>query len=398
MDMINTWNQTTLADFTTLERGFDLPENERSNGTVPILGSFGVTGWHNKSRVKGPGITVGRSGASFGVVSYTIEDYWPLNTALYVKDFHGNDPRFAFYFLKTFPFKNYNSGSAQPSLNRNFVHPVPVLIPPLDEQRRIADILGALDDKIDLNRRMNRTLEDMAQTLFRAWFIDFEGVPDEDLVDSELGRIPRGWEVRSFYDVCSAIFSGGTPKTSESIYWNGGLPWLSSGETREPFILKTEKTITQDGVNGSSTRLALEGTTVIASAGQGKTRGQTSLLLLDAYINQSVVALRADPSQVSNLFLFFALRRRYDEFRRISDSFSSRGSLTTKLLGNLNVAVPPMKSVKRFDSIADPLMKKIHNDMLNNKALSNLRDTLLPKLISGEIRVPEAEKVVEAAL
>lgn len=111
------WDSLTLGEFVTLQRGIDLPETSRGPGKVPVLGSFGITGCHDEARVKGPGVTVGRSGASFGVVTYSAVDYWPLNTVLYVKDFHGNNERFAYYFLKTIDFKIFNSGSAQPSLN-----------------------------------------------------------------------------------------------------------------------------------------------------------------------------------------------------------------------------------------------------------------------------------------
>ena len=170
------WKRMPLGDFVTLQRGHDLPDAIRRPGNKPVLGSFGVTGWHDEARAAGPGVTVGRSGASFGVVSYSPVDYWPLNTALYVVDFHGNDQRFAYYFLKQVDFRTYNSGSAQPSLNRNFIHPIPVDIPPLPEQHTIAHILGTLDDKIELNRRMNETLEEMARALFKSWFIDFDPV------------------------------------------------------------------------------------------------------------------------------------------------------------------------------------------------------------------------------
>ena len=170
------WTRIPLGNFVTLQRGHDLPDERRRPGHVPILGSFGITGWHDEAKAPGPGVTVGRSGASFGVVSYTSRDYWPLNTALYVIDFHDNDPRFAYYFLQQFDFKSYNSGSAQPSLNRNFVHPVLVDVPPQNEQRAIAHILGTLDDKIELNRRMNETLEAMARALFKSWFVDFDPV------------------------------------------------------------------------------------------------------------------------------------------------------------------------------------------------------------------------------
>ena len=170
------WKRMSLGDFVTLQRGHDLPDAVRRPGNKPILGSFGVTGWHDEAKATGPGVTVGRSGASFGVVSYSPVDYWPLNTTLYVIDFHGNDQRFAYYFLKQFDFRTYNSGSAQPSLNRNFIHPIPVDVPPLPEQRAIAHILGTLDDKIECNHRMNATLEAMARALFKSWFIDFDPV------------------------------------------------------------------------------------------------------------------------------------------------------------------------------------------------------------------------------
>jgi len=165
-----------LGDFVTLQRGHDLPDTRRRPGRIPVMGSFGPTGYHDEPKTKGPGITVGRRSASFGVVNYCSVDYWPLNTALYVTDFHGNDERFAYYLLKTIDFTAYNSGSAQPSLNRNFIHPLRIRVPAPNEQRRIANILGTLDDKIELNRRMNETLEAMARRLFKSWFIDFDPV------------------------------------------------------------------------------------------------------------------------------------------------------------------------------------------------------------------------------
>ncbi|MEI6987099.1 MAG: restriction endonuclease subunit S, partial [Rhodospirillaceae bacterium] len=167
------WISATVGDLVTLQRDIDLPDAERIQGHIPIVGSFGITGRHHVPACKGPGVCVGRSGASIGALTYVDEDYWPLNTCLYVKDFHGNNPRFAYYFLKTVDFVALNSGSAQPSLNRNFVHPVPARFPKPKEQTAIASLLGALDDKIDLNRRMNETLEAMARAIFKDWFVDF---------------------------------------------------------------------------------------------------------------------------------------------------------------------------------------------------------------------------------
>jgi type I restriction enzyme S subunit len=123
------WPLRTIGDLVMLQRGIDLPDHSRGVGDIPIMGSFGITGRHNVAACKGPGVTVGRSGASAGTVCYIGEDYWPLNTCLYVRDFKGNDQRFVYHFLKTIDLAGMNSGSAQPSLNRNFVHPMPVRFP-----------------------------------------------------------------------------------------------------------------------------------------------------------------------------------------------------------------------------------------------------------------------------
>ncbi|MGA2608106.1 MAG: restriction endonuclease subunit S [Terriglobia bacterium] len=139
------WQAKKLGNFVSLQRGHDLTEPERRPGNVAVMGSAGQNGFHDIALARGPGVVVGRSGASFGQVHFCENDYWPHNTALYVTDFHGNDPRFAFYFLKALDFSRYNSGGAQQSLNRNFIYPIPIGVPDLDEQRHIAAVLSDVD-------------------------------------------------------------------------------------------------------------------------------------------------------------------------------------------------------------------------------------------------------------
>ena len=165
----DSWRETTLGEFVRLQRGHDLPEVDRRPGNIPIMGSAGPNGFHDAAKAKGPGVVIGRSGVgSMGVVSYCKTDYWPHNTVLYVTDFLGNDPRFAYYFLAQLNLRRFDSGSAQASLNRNYIYPIPVRVPRPIEQRAIAHILGKLDDKIELNQQMNATLEAMASILFNA--------------------------------------------------------------------------------------------------------------------------------------------------------------------------------------------------------------------------------------
>src|SRR2546426_4230977 len=182
----------TLGDLVSLQRGHDLTEGDRRAGQVPVTGSAGMNGYHDTALAKGQGVVVGRSGASFGQVHYCPSDYWPHNTALYVTDFLGNDRRFTYYFLKSIDFTGYNSGSAQASLNRNYIYQIPLRVPPLSEQRAIASVLGVLDDKIELNRRMNETLEALARALFQNWF-----------VDATQAGLPKGWHYATISELCN---------------------------------------------------------------------------------------------------------------------------------------------------------------------------------------------------
>ena len=172
---------------------------------MPILGSFGVTGRHDVAKFVGPGVTVGRSGSSFGVATYCETSYWPLNTTLYVEDFKCNDPRFVYYVLDAINFSSFNSGAAQPSLNRNYLGSISVWRPQVDVQQLIARQLGAFDDLIENNRRRIEILEEMARFLYREWFVHFRypGHEDVELVDSDLGPIPEGWVAGEFSDLVS---------------------------------------------------------------------------------------------------------------------------------------------------------------------------------------------------
>lgn len=178
--------------------------------------------------------------------------------------------------------------------------------------------------------------------------------------------------VRTTIDKISLkVFSGGTPSTKNQAFWNGSFSWLSSGETRNNFITDTEKTITQEGIDGSSTRLAKYGDIVIASAGQGLTRGQTSICKIDTYINQSIVAIRCNPKISHDMFVYYNIKNRYNELRGISDGHSIRGSLTTKLIKGLDISLPTLSEQKAIADILSSLDDKIE---LNNKINKNLED------------------------
>lgn len=174
------WSVQRFEEFATLHRGYDLPIQDRTSGSVPIVGSNGVVGYHDQSKVKGPGVVTGRSG-SIGISYYVADDYWPLNTGLYVEDFHGNDPLYVHYFFQSFNFGQYAAGVSVPTLNRNLVHAVLISAPPIIEQKEIANIFKAIDQKIDLHIAKKSALQVLFKTMLNKLMTGEIRVKDLDI-------------------------------------------------------------------------------------------------------------------------------------------------------------------------------------------------------------------------
>jgi Restriction endonuclease S subunits len=274
-----------------------------------------------------------------------------------------------------------------------------VLIPmtSLSNQRKIASILSAYDDLIENNLRRIKILEEMAQRIYQEWFVHFRfpGHENVKMVESELGLIPEGWTMKTVGSISEKIVSGGTPTTTKPSYWDGPFPWLSSGETRDKFIISTDKSITEEGINNSSTRLAKRFDIVVASAGQGKTRGQASLLMLDSYINQSLISISV--KEYCTLYVLFNISSRYEELRNISDASSIRGSLTTQIFNNLPILLPDTLILRQFKDTVMSNILLIESIRKQNKNLRQSRDLLLPHLISGELDVENLDIVIPEA-
>ncbi len=342
-----------------------------------------------------------------GEVTYCTSDYWPHNTVLYVTDFLGNDERFTFYFLRHLNLRRFDSGSAQASLNRNYIYPISISVPSPDEQRAIAHILGTLDDKIELNRRMNATLEAMARTLFKSWFVDFDpvrakaegrdtGLPREiaDLFPdgfeaSAVGDVPVGWRVGSILE-CADLLSGGTPSTSIAAYWDGDIPWVSAkdvGAAYGLFVMDTERKITDAGVKNSSTRLLPKNTTVVTARG---TVGSYCLLGREMAMNQTNYGLKAKAG-VGDFFVFFSLVSLVTLLKKQAYG-TIFDTVTTKTFQSAAVVHPNRSLLLHFEQRVTPLMDRILLNLEQSRALAALRDALLPKLISGEVRVGDAAR------
>ncbi len=410
--MSSEWRETTLGDFVALRRGHDLTQPQRKPGRVPVLGSAGQNGFHDTALAKGPGVVIGRSGASFGQVHYSPQDFWPHNTALYVTDFNGNDPRFAFYFLKAIDFSRYNSGSAQQSLNRNFIYPISILLPPLPAQRAIAGVLGSLDDKIELNRRTSGTLEKLARAIFRAWFVNFEPVkakaagarsfpsmPQEAfdalptrLVPSELGPIPEGWEVRKIGDF-GEIRTGRTPSTKEAGNFGEEVPFFTPSDLGEARIItETRRALSPQGYHKVRTAQIPAGSIMVSCIGSAM--GKTAIAGGDGVSNQQINSVVCSRDEYRE-FLLWNLVGREEELRNLGAGGSAQPILNKGDFSRQETLLPTAAVVRSFHTVTRRLLEKMEDNTRESRKLATLRDYLLPKLLSGEVRAPDAESMLD---
>lgn len=297
--------------------------------------------------------------------------FWVNNHAHIVKGNELCNTRYLCYLLNSMDLSGYVTGSAQPKLSQANLNAVTLFLPSITVQERIVECLYLFDKKIAVNQKINDNLYEMVNAYYTSLFKESD------------------CEMTTVGNYAERIYSGGTPMTSNAAYWNGTFGWFSSGETRNRFVISTEKTITQAGIDNSSTKLATKYDIVMASAGQGFTRGQTSMLLIDTYVNQSVIVIKSERNILP--YLFWNLVNRYDELRAISDSSSIRGSLTTKMIAAFEIPLANEQSLQAFADFAWSVIPQIENNLLENERLTALRDSLLPKLMSGEIDVTDIQ-------
>ncbi len=444
--MSSEWYSGKLGDVIELKRGYDLPQAKRNKGVVPLVSSSGVSDSHNTAMVKGPGVVTGRYG-TIGQVFYVEDDFWPLNTTLYVRDFKGNHPKFVHYFLKTLDFLAYSDKAAVPGVNRNHLHEASVLMPPVTEQKEIASFLGALDDRITLLRETNATLEAIAQALFKSWFVDFDpvrakaegrarqdgersgqprmpqaselprpgaeagaeaqGQPEgaiqgsmsaaegrmpkaamdaataalfpDSFEESELGLVPKGWAVRSLdsiADYLNGLALQKFPPSEDSWLPVIKIAQLRKGDTvgadRAGRNIKPEYVI-QNGDVLFSWSGSLE--VVIWCGGEGA-------------LNQHL--FKVTSTEFPKWFYYLWTRHHLPDFQQTAASkATTMGHIQRKHLTEAKVVVPPAEVIQEAGSFIAPLLDRWLSNAEQVQTLTQLRDTLLPRLISGQLRLPE---------
>ena len=431
-----------LNDFITLQRGFDLPQNDRVSGVYPVVASTDIVGYHNEWKVEAPGVVIGRSG-SIGGGQYIAENFWPLNTTLWVKDFKNHNPRYVYYLLKSIDFSSFNVGSGVPTLNRNHLSSILVRDLGKKSEDQIAQYLGQLDDKITLNRQINQTLEQMAQTLFKSWFVDFDPVIDNALdagnaipdtlqeraeqrhllrakadfkplpaatlalfpsefEETELGWVPKGWVVRKIKEF-AVVIKGISYKSSELTESKTALVTLKSFNRGGGYRL--------DGLKEYSGKYKTEqivkaGDLVVAYTDVTQAAdiiGKPALVVDNPKYEKLVISL--DVSVVrTNLDIyktFFYNLMKTETFQNHTLSYTSGTTvlhLSKDAVPEYEFFCPNVELVEVFDNIVNKHYSSINININENIMLENIRNTLLPKLISGELALDDLpENVAEVA-
>jgi len=406
-------------------------EADRKPGPYPYYGASGVVDHVDGYLFDGEYLLIAEDGENLRTRQTPIAflakgKFWVNNHAHIVRGNGRATTRFLNYALANTDVSGYLTGSTMPKLTQGNMNRIPILAPPRDVQDAIANILGVLDDKIELNRRMNETLEGLARAIFQSWFVDFDGVrrnaelkseggrvksetsaispfslhpsqfnplfPDS-FEDSELGKIPKGWKVGRIVDCCEKSGNGGTPKRDVPDYWEPGtVPWLTSGEVRQSIVISTENFISQSGLENSSAKMWPAWTTIVAL--YGATAGQTCLVATELCANQACCGLIAKPHR--RFFNYLLLSSSVAQLEQQARG-SAQQNLSKQIVEDMPSVLPSDAVLKAFESLVAPTFDRWVANLRESQTLAAIRDALLPKLLSGEIRVAEAERLVEDA-
>ncbi|EPB8162192.1 MULTISPECIES: restriction endonuclease subunit S [Clostridium] len=382
------WTRKMLGEILVANYGKSLPKTKRIAGNINVYGSGGIVGSHNEYLVKGPGIIIGRKG-TVGSINYVKDNYYPIDTVYYIQEGLDYDLKFLFYKLKTIGLDKMNTHSAVPGLNREHMYSKEVLMPKINEQKAIAKILSDLDEKIEVNNKINKNLEEMAQAIFKQWFVDFEFPNEEgkpykssggEMVESELGMIPKGWKISSLIDIAEYLnglaMQKFKPNKNEKCLKVLKIKELRQGFTDKSSDLCSENIKQEYIINNGDVIFSWSGTLLVDLWGADK-----------CGLNQHL--FKVTSNKYYKWYYYYWTKFHLNKFISIAkDKATTMGHIKRSNLSESLVFVPNDSTLKLMNKVMNPIITQVINNKVENKRLEKLRDTLLPKLMSGEIRVP----------
>ncbi|MCJ2375554.1 restriction endonuclease subunit S [Vibrio sp. ZSDZ34] len=394
----NGWEFKKLGLVAELQRGFDLPSAKRIEGNVPIISSGGLSGYHNESKVEPPGVVTGRYG-SIGDVFYVEEDFWPLNTSLWVKNFHGNYPKYVYYLLTSFDFKKFSDKTGVPGVNRNDLHAVKVGLPPLHEQRKIAKILSTWDKAIATNEKLIETSKQQKKALMQQLLTG-----KKRLVNPETDKVFEGeWEEVKLASSVSLMRSGLSRKLESE---NVGIAVLRSNNVGERYTSNEDlKYWYLDDPQGANVRNYIldEGDILVNFINSLSQIGKTCIYKktgdLNAIYTTNLLRLKPNTEAVTGDFLFYLTKtERYrNAVKSITKPAVNQASFTTKEFGKITFTLPALKEQQKIASVLTAADKEIEVLEAKLAHFKQEKKALMQQLLTGKRRV-NAEKQTEVAV
>lgn len=366
------FQEIRLGDALTFQRGFDITKTEQSDGIVPIVSSSGISSYHDKWKIKAPGVVIGRKG-TLGTVHFLDRDYWPHDTTLWIKDFKGNDPRFLFYFLQTLKLQNFDVGASNPTLNRNHIHKIKIIFPKtVAIQKKVAAILSAYAELIENNKRRIVLMEKLAEETYREWFVRFR-FPGYQKAKFVKG-IPIAWKVKKFGEVVDFTM-GQSPPSASYNESKIGLPFHQGVGT---YGNRFPRTTVYCNARGRKARKGEILFSVRAPV------GRLNVSDSEMIIGRGLAAMRHKEGHNSYLFYFLRATFATEDIIGNGAIFNSVGK---EELAKFPVLTPDDGLVKQFQSTAVEIDKQIEILSKAVEKLSRMRELLLPRLISGKLSV-----------
>ncbi|MEX5700859.1 restriction endonuclease subunit S [Escherichia coli] len=369
------WIKTKLGEIVILNYGKALKAQDRNAGSIPVYSSGGLTGWHNKALINEQGIIIGRKG-TVGKAYLTYGPFWCIDTAYYILPNPSKyDFVFLFYLLKTLGLEELNEDSAVPGLNRDTAYSQEILLPSLPEQKAIASVLSSLDDKIDLLHRQNKTLESMAETLFRQWFIE----------DAQIHWTEK--KLSSF----GSIICGKTPSKKNSLYFGNDVPFLKIPDMHgKVFVFKSTDNLSFAGEHSQSKKTIPPGSICVSCIA---TVGLVCITDVSMQTNQQINSIIPN-KEYYKYFLYLLMKSMDDELNNLASGGTATLNLNTGDFSNITFLSPSENELKIFHQSISSLFDKLKFNSKQINIIENLRDTLLPKLMSGEVQVQYVEEAI----
>lgn len=385
-----------LKDLVNIKYGKNQKNVKNPRGEYPILGTGGIMDYADDFLYDKPSVLIGRKG-SIGKVKYIEEPFWTIDTLFYtIVNENLVIPKYLYYKLSQIDFNYYNEGTTIPSLRTETLYKIDIDLPKKNIQKKVVNLLNTIDKKIENNQKIITNLEELSQTLFKRWFVDFE-FPDEngnpykssggEMDESELGEIPKGWIVNNINDFANNnVITGKTPSTKvKENYSETGIPFLTIPDMhKDVFALNTERYISETGIEKLEKKILEKNSLAISCIA---TPGLVSIISNDTLTNQQINSFT--PNKTELYYLYFYLKGMRNYIRDLGSGGSATLNLNKTQFEKIKLVKPINELLLKYDKLVHSNFEIILNFQKENNYLIQLRDTLLPKLMSGEIEIPD---------